>query len=300
MVTRPSAAQRSPALHLSFGRDLQSRPSTLRMWLLVSISPADPRSGPRGARDDEATPDPDRGRRFSFADREEGSLMPAKVRWRNAARKRTKLDARVGCVTSNVNANTRGRSRTTAHDRGGLNISGHQGDVGNFLRMRSHSEASRPRLVCQYREQIPQAFAAVHQRLIQPLFNERGRRLPKCLRLLALPRGRRQLSKHKHLADDLETSSSIETQSVSEGKVRTSAAFRLPGPLAVGRVWTSSEMRCVDAQTSHRHLPNNRSLERIGEGNASFLFIIWGARHAAILLRIARCLRHADKVPARF
>lgn len=33
---------------------------------------------------------------------------------------------------------------------------------------------------------------------------------------LALPRGRRELSKHKHLADNLGTSSSIETQSVSE------------------------------------------------------------------------------------
>jgi hypothetical protein len=26
----------------------------------------------------------------------------------------------------------------------------------------------------EYRQQSPQAFAAVHQRLIQPLFNERG------------------------------------------------------------------------------------------------------------------------------
>jgi hypothetical protein len=37
--------------------------------------------------------------------------------------------------------------------------------------------------------EMSQAFAAVHQRLIQPIFNERGGRQPKCLRLLALPRG---------------------------------------------------------------------------------------------------------------
>ena len=50
---------------------------------------------------------------------------------------RTKLDrTRVDCATSNVNANIRGRSRTTAHVSGGLNISGHQGRRGNFSRMR--------------------------------------------------------------------------------------------------------------------------------------------------------------------
>jgi hypothetical protein len=43
---------------------------------------------------------------------------------------------RVVCATSNVNANIRRRSRTTAHVSGGLNISGHQGRRGNFSRMR--------------------------------------------------------------------------------------------------------------------------------------------------------------------
>src|SRR6266478_4563898 len=38
---------------------------------------------------------------------------------------------RVDCATSNVNADIRGRSRTTAHVSGGLNISGHQGRRGN-------------------------------------------------------------------------------------------------------------------------------------------------------------------------
>ena len=48
---------------------------------------------------------------------------------------RTKLDrTRVDCATSNVNANIRGRSRTTAHVSGGLNISGQQGRRGNFSR----------------------------------------------------------------------------------------------------------------------------------------------------------------------
>ncbi|KWV60461.1 hypothetical protein AS156_29215 [Bradyrhizobium macuxiense] len=60
---------------------------------------------------------------------------------------------------------------------------------GSFLRMRQPQRGIAPRLVCDYREQISQAFAAVHQRLIRPIFNERGGRLPKCLRLLALPRG---------------------------------------------------------------------------------------------------------------
>jgi hypothetical protein len=54
------------------------------------------------------------------------------------------------------------------------------------------ARSSAPRLVCQYREQ--NLFAAIHQRLIQPIFNERGRWLPKCLRLLALPRDRTPVS----------------------------------------------------------------------------------------------------------
>jgi hypothetical protein len=70
-------------------------------------------------------------------------------------------------------------------------------------------------------------------------------------------------------------------------------------------IWTSSEMRfpvrCgVDAQTSHHDLRITEVSKETAKVNASFLHIIWGARHAAILLRIARCLRHADKVPARF
>lgn len=50
---------------------------------------------------------------------------------------RKKLDrTRVVSATSNVNANIRGRARTTAHVSGGLNISGHEGRRGNFSRMR--------------------------------------------------------------------------------------------------------------------------------------------------------------------
>jgi len=47
--------------------------------------------------------------------------------------------------------------------------------------MRQPQWGIAPRMVCWCRRQIPQAFAAVHQRLIQPLFNERGRWLPKYL-----------------------------------------------------------------------------------------------------------------------
>jgi hypothetical protein len=56
-----------------------------------------------------------------------------------------KLDGtRVDCATSNVNANIRGRPRTTAHVSGGLNISGHQGRRGKFFRKcASHGEAWR-------------------------------------------------------------------------------------------------------------------------------------------------------------
>jgi hypothetical protein len=55
---------------------------------------------------------------------------------------RTKLDrARVDCATSNVNANIRGRLRTTAHVSGALNTSGHQGRRGNFRECASDSEA---------------------------------------------------------------------------------------------------------------------------------------------------------------
>jgi hypothetical protein len=43
-----------------------------------------------------------------------------------------------------------------------------------FANARQPQWGIAPRLVCQYREQISQAFAAVHQRLIQRLFNERG------------------------------------------------------------------------------------------------------------------------------
>jgi hypothetical protein len=71
-------------------------------------------------------------------------------------------------------------------------------------------------------------------------------------------------------------------------------------------IWTSSEMRfsvrCgVDAQTSHRDLRITEvSTESAKVTLPSSSGIIRGARLAAILLRIARCLRHADKVPARF
>jgi hypothetical protein len=71
-------------------------------------------------------------------------------------------------------------------------------------------------------------------------------------------------------------------------------------------IWTSSEIRfsvrCgVDAQTSHRDLRITEvSTESAKVTLPSSSGIIRGARLAAILLRIARCLRHADKVPARF
>jgi len=71
-------------------------------------------------------------REHSFAARKER----AGVRFADRGREAKVVDELRDCATSNVNANIRGRSRTTAHVSGGLNISGHQGRRGNFLRMR--------------------------------------------------------------------------------------------------------------------------------------------------------------------
>lgn len=153
---------------------------------------------------------------------------------------RTKVNrARVDCAMSNVNANIRRHLRTTAHDSGGLNVSGYQRRRGNFSRVRQPQWGIGPRLVCQYREKISQASAAVHQRLIQPLFNEFGLRPPKCLRLLALPREARKLYKKRQILKSLGITRCIELQRVSRsipkhhpmprGKVRTPRASSAAG-----------------------------------------------------------------------
>jgi len=62
---------------------------------------------------------------------------------------RTKLDrTRVDCATSIVNANIRGRSRTTVHVSDALNTFGHQGRRGNFSRVRQAQWDTVSRLVC--------------------------------------------------------------------------------------------------------------------------------------------------------
>src|ERR1700739_1823007 len=63
---------------------------------------------------------------------------------------RTKLDrTRVDCATSNVNANIRGRSRTTAHVSGRFEYFRTPRATRKFFReCASDSEASAPRLVC--------------------------------------------------------------------------------------------------------------------------------------------------------
>src|SRR6202051_428861 len=61
---------------------------------------------------------------------------------------RTKLDrTRVDCAASNVNANIRGRSRTTAHVSGGLNIFGPEGREEIFAQSPQPQWGIAPRLV---------------------------------------------------------------------------------------------------------------------------------------------------------